>query len=281
MIRLGAVGFLNARPLAYGLDQDPRVSLRLDVPSECARLLHAGDIDVGLVPVIELLRGSVAYDVVPGLSIACDGPVASVALFTRRPIAAVRRLALDRSSRSSVGLVQVLCRHHFGIAPEFVDAAPDLGDMLEVADAALMIGDPAFDAPWQALGVVKIDLGESWKAMTGLPFVFAAWVARPGIVTPTLVDLLHAAHRDGQGAIPAIAAAEAGGDAGRAARLEAYLRQNIRYDLDERALRGLGRYLSHVIQDGLAPVRPDVVQTIEALRTPATTAAGQGLQRRP
>ena len=124
MIRIGAVGFLNARPLAYGLDRDARVSLRLDVPSECARLLHAGEIDLGLVPVIELLRGSTPYDVVPGLAIACHGDVNSVAVFTRVPMDRVRRLALDRSSRSSVGLVRVLCRHHFGIDPEFVEAEP-------------------------------------------------------------------------------------------------------------------------------------------------------------
>ena len=73
VIRIGAVGFLNARPLAYGLDRDPRVSLRLDLPSVCARLLHAGEIDLGLVPVIEMLRGPVTYDLVPGLAIACDG----------------------------------------------------------------------------------------------------------------------------------------------------------------------------------------------------------------
>jgi len=270
VIRIGAVGFLNARPLAHGLAREPRVSLRLDVPSECARLLHAGEIDLGLVPVIELLRGPVDYDIVPGLAIAGDGPVNSVALFTRVPMADVRRVALDVSSRSSVGLVRVLCRHHFGIAPAFVDAAPDLAAMLDVADAALLIGDPALDAPWQALGATKIDLGEAWKASTGLPFVFAAWVARPGVVTPAVVDLLHAARRAGQDAIPALAAEEAAGDAARAARLEQYLRQNIRYDLDDDALRGLVRYLALVMQDGLAPHRPDVLRAVDALRVPTT-----------
>ena len=211
VIRIGAVGFLNARPLAYGLDRDPGVSLRLDLPSVCARLLHAGEIDLGLVPVIEMLRGPVTYDIVPGLAIACEGAVNSVALFTRVPVAQVRRLALDVSSRSSVGLVRVLCRHHWGIEPEFVDAAPDLASMLDVADAALMIGDPALDAPWQSLGATKIDLGEAWQAFTGLPFVFAAWVARPGVVTPEVIDLLHAASRAGQAAIPAIAAGRGGG----------------------------------------------------------------------
>lgn len=273
MIRIGAVGFLNARPLVEGLDREPAVALRLDLPSECARLLHAGEIDLGLVPIVEMLRGPVAYELVPGLAIGCDGPVSSVALFTRRPIDQVRSIALDASSRSSAGLVRVLCRHHFGIAPAFVEAAPDLSSMLETADAALLIGDPALDAAWEELGAAKIDLGEAWKAATGLPFVFAAWVARPGVVTPEVVDVLHDARGRGQAAVPAIAEAEAAGDVARAARLERYLRRNIRYDLDDEALRGLRRYLSLVMADGLAPNRPDVLRVVDALRSP--TPAGR------
>ena len=264
MIHIGAVGFLNARPLAYGLDRDLRVSLRLDLPSVCAQLLHAGEIDVGLVPVIEMLRGPVTYDLVPGLAIACEGAVNSVALFTRVALPTIRRVALDVSSRSSVALVRVLCRHHWHIEPEFVDAEPDLSSMLDRADAALMIGDPALDAPWRSLGATKIDLGEAWHAFTGLPFVFAAWIARAGVVTPGLTELLHAAARAGQDAIPTLSQAEAAGDPARAHSLERYLRQNIRYDLDEPALRGLSRYFTLAMQDGLAPARPDVLEAVRA-----------------
>jgi chorismate dehydratase len=265
MTRIGAVGFLNARPLYEGLDREARIALRQDVPAECARLLHAGEIDLGLVPVIELLRGPVTYDIVPGLAIGCDGPVNSVALFSRTPVAEIRRIAMDVSSRSSVGLVRVLCRHHFGIAPELIDAPPDLAAMLEEADAALLIGDPALRARWEALQARKIDLGEAWKAFTGLPFVFAVWAARPGALTPDVVDLLHAARRAGEAAIPALAAAEARGDGAEAVRLERYLRRNIRYDLDEEALRGLTRYLTLVMEDGLAARRPDVLRAVDAL----------------
>ncbi len=278
MTRIGAVGFLNARPLYEGLDRDPGIALRYDVPAVCADLLHAGAIDVGLVPVIELLRGPVAYEIVPGLAIACDGPVNSVALFTRRPIGDVRRIALDVSSRSSVGLVRVLCRHHFRIDPEFVDAAPDLGAMLDAADAALLIGDPALRASADALGAVKIDLGEAWKAFTGLPFVFAVWAARPGALGAAGVARLHAARRAGDAAIPAIAAAEAGGDRAETARLAQYLRRNIRYDLDDEAVRGLARYLTLAMEDGLAPHRPDVLQVIEGL---VPQPAGDEPTRRP
>ena len=273
MISIGAVGFLNARPLYEGLAADPRVALRSDVPSECARLLHAGEIDLGLVPAIELLRGPVAYDIVPGLAIGCDGPVNSVALFTRGPVSQVRRVALDTSSRSSVGLLRMLARHHFGIEPEYVEAPPDLPGMLAVADAALLIGDPALRAPWRALGLEKHDLGAAWKAFTGLPFVFAVWAAWPGRADPAVVERLHVARRSGAAAVPMLEAAEAAAGGGDAAQLEQYLRRNIRYDLDEAALRGLAQYLTLTIDEGLAPARPDVLSAIDALRAPA--AAGR------
>ena len=274
MIRVGAVGFLNARPLYAGLGEAPDIALRADVPSECARLLHAGEIDLGLVPAIELLRGPVAYDIVPGLAIGCDGPVNSVALFTRVPVAQVQRIALDVSSRSSVGLLRVLCRHQFGIAPEFVDAPPDLTGMLDIADAGLLIGDPALRAPLSGLGAEKIDLGAAWKTLTGLPFVFAVWAVRPGVLTPRLVARLHEARQAGERAIAQLAAAEAAGDAVEAARLEQYLRRNIRYDLDEAAVRGLARYLGLVMQDGLAPERPDVLRAIDGLLPLGRARAG-------
>jgi hypothetical protein len=110
--RLGAVDYLNARPLVYGLELETDLfALRFDVPSKCAALLHEGSIDVGMIPSIEYLRGTAPYLVVPGPGIVSDGPVASVALFSRLPIARARTIALDTSSRTSSGLVRVLCRH--------------------------------------------------------------------------------------------------------------------------------------------------------------------------
>src|SRR5262245_31716506 len=106
-VRLGAVAYLNARPLVFGLDRSPRFSLRFDLPSRCAELLHEGAIDVGLIPSIEYLRApeETSYAIVPDLAIGSDGPVASVALYSKRPIADVRSIALDTSSRTSVALV--------------------------------------------------------------------------------------------------------------------------------------------------------------------------------
>ena len=141
-VRVGAVGYLNARPLVYGLEQSTRFQLRYDVPSECARLLHEHAIDIGLIPSIEYLRGG-PYCVVPDLAIASQGPVASVMLFTTKPIGDVRSIAMDTSSRTSVALARVLCARLFNIHPVVEGRSPDLQDMLTRCDAALIIGDSA------------------------------------------------------------------------------------------------------------------------------------------
>src|SRR5437763_9112266 len=116
MIRLGAVGYLNARPLVYQLDRSPNFSVRFYIPAKCAELLHAGDIDLGLIPSIEYLRGGPgAYRVAPGVAIASRGPVASVALYTRRDPRDVRSVAMDTSSRTSVALSTVLLKRAYGV----------------------------------------------------------------------------------------------------------------------------------------------------------------------
>ena len=124
-LRLGAVSYLNTKPLVYGLDAHPdQFDVRFDVPAKCAELLHEGEVDLGLIPAIEYLRGD--YAIVPGVSIASDGDVATVAVFTRSRSARCETLALDLSSRTSVALTRVLCAKHWGIAPKFMPAEPDL-----------------------------------------------------------------------------------------------------------------------------------------------------------
>ena len=205
-VRIGAVGYLNARPLTWALDRDPATwRVRYDVPSVCAALLHAGDVDLGLIPSIEYLH-STEYLVVPGVAIGSRGAVASVALYTRKPLEEIRHIALDTSSRTSVTLIQVLCHYHFHINPVFVSHGPDLQAMTSSCDAALLIGDPAFDADHEGLGLRKIDLGEMWTELTGLPFVYAAWTGRPGAVDGQVVQALQHARTQGVTATDVIAA---------------------------------------------------------------------------
>ena len=255
LLRLGAVGYLNARPLTWALDRAPaRWQVRYDVPSACAELLHQGEIDLGLVPSIEYLQ-SPDYRFVPGVGIGSRGPIASVALYTRAPIERVRRLALDTSSRTSVALVRVLCRHRFGIEPEFVHYGPDLAAMTSACDAGLLIGDPAFDADHVALGLDKIDLGQVWTEMTGLPFVYAAWTGRAGAANAADVAALQAAQAEGVAAREEIAAEYGRGDASRARRASAYLRDNVRYGLGPQEAAGLQRFLDYAADLGVGPRR--------------------------
>ncbi|HTL45049.1 MAG TPA: menaquinone biosynthesis protein [Vicinamibacterales bacterium] len=248
-VRLGAVDYLNARPLVYGLEmRSDLFTVRYDVPSKCAALLHEGSIDVGMIPSIEYLRGD-AYRIVPGAGIISEGPVASVALFTTVPVQQVRTIAADTSSRTSNALLHVLCMERFGIDPEFRPMHPDAATMLRSCDAALLIGDPALFLDYKALGAAKVDLGEQWTAMTGLPFVWAFWAGRPSALTREGVDALLAARDAGIAASDAIATAYCGAE--RAARGRAYLRDNIRYSLGEREEAGLRMYYELAGKHGL------------------------------
>ena len=254
-VRLGAVGYLNARPLTWALDRDPqRWQIRYDVPSVCAALLHGGDVDLGLVPLIEYLS-SADYRLVPGVGIGSRGPVASVALFTRKPVSAIGRIALDTSSRTSAALVRVLCRHRFQIAPEFIPHGPDLQQMLGEADAALLIGDPALDTDAAALGLSKIDLGEEWTRMTGLPFVYAAWCGRASAVDADGVRALQEAQAEGVSAIDAIAAEYGRDNPARTEQAAVYLRDNVRYGLGPDEAKGLQMFLDLAADLGVAPLK--------------------------
>jgi chorismate dehydratase len=240
LIRLGAVSYLNTRPLVYDLDRDHRFSVRFDVPAQCAALLHADEVDLGLIPSIEYVGHD--YRIVPGISIASDGPVASVAVFSKVRTKDIRSIALDTSSRTSQALLRVLCARRFEIDPRFVDRPPDLSQMLGQCDAALVIGDNALFSNHESLGVEKIDLGEEWLAMTGLPFVYAFWAGREGVLGADEILALQATRDRGLGATTAIAQEAYPEDPEKAARADRYLREDVKYALDERELEGLVRF---------------------------------------
>lgn len=264
-VRLGAVSYLNAKPLIAGLDSLPRFSLRVDVPSRCADLLHQDAIDVGLIPSIEYLRGarSGLYSIVPGVAIASDGVVASVALYTTRPLSDVRTIALDTSSRTSVALLQVLCHRVFRMTPSFQPAAPSLQEMLATADAALLIGDNALlldggevelrGRPGR-VAVEKIDMGLAWTGATGLPFVYAVWVGREGALNGEDVSALQRARDEGTRRSDAIAS-EHFRDAPEQIPLgKRYLRENIKYALGPREQQGLELFYRYAHEAGAAPL---------------------------
>ena len=244
VIRVSAVEYLNARPLVHGLDARPDLfECRFDVPSKCASLLHDKSVDLGLIPSIEYLRHA-DYRVVPDIAVTSTGPVASVALFTDRPATALRSIALDASSRTAVALLRILCAKWFDIEPTFVTLRPDLPAMLKRCDAALLIGDAALYQEHELNGLDKVDLGEEWTAMTGLPFVWAYWVGRKGVVDPAHLEALRAARERGMNCLDEIAErfAPSGDDGESLDVARTYLQENVGYVLDDQARAGLKKF---------------------------------------
>jgi chorismate dehydratase len=236
-LRLGAVAYLNATPLVHGLDADPRFELVRDVPSRVAERLHADELDLGMIPSIEYAAGG--YAIVPGVGIASQGAVRSVLLLQRRPLDQLRRVAVDSSSRTSVALLRILLAERLPRGLEYVTRAPDVPAMLEDADAALVIGDSAL---YHEGDEERLDLGEEWTRRTGLPFVWAFWAGRPGVLAHGDVDRLQEALRLGLLAIPAIAATYNGLGRARAPLNEAYLRGSIVFALGDEQLQGLREF---------------------------------------
>jgi chorismate dehydratase len=239
--RLGAVSYLNTRPLVYGLESNAGFDVRFDVPSKCAELLEARATDLGLIPSFEYAHHDI-YRIIPHLAIASRGAVESVAMFTTRPISEIRSIALDTSSRTSANLLRLLCAVWFEIEPTFTVVSPHLRAMLHEHDAALLIGDPALFADPIATGLQKVDLGQTWYEMTGLPFVWAFWAGRPDAADVSVSRSLRAARDAGLAHVEEIARREAPGDAERQALIVRYLTETIVYDLDGPFERGLRTY---------------------------------------
>ena len=249
--RIGAVRYLNTKPLVHGLTATG-IDVRFDLPSRLADQLAAGRLEVALVPVVELFRDP-QYRIVSDACIACRGPVMSVKLFFRTPPASVSSLAIDEGSRTSAALARILLAERHGVHPAIEPLPIDAGLGDTRADAVLMIGDRALDrgaAPGEARAFQVVwDLGDEWCRWTGLPFVFAVWVARPGFDARTVAPLLAAARDSGRANLAAIAAAEAAPHGLTVPQCLGYLRDNLHYDLGPREREAVSRFerLAHTM----------------------------------
>ena len=280
-LRVSIVEYLNAAPLVWSFTDGPlagKYDLSFTVPSQCAEELRRGDADLGIIPSIEYQRmdGVVAL---PGMAIASKREVRSLLVVAKKPIDRAKRIALDTSSRSTIGLVKILAREYWGITPEFVEAAPDPGEMLREADAALIIGDPALrlSLKMEALAgkspsgeqccqgdpeempvpgyetLFVYDVIHQWREMTGKPAVLAIWVGRREAVTPeVLADFMASKQFGLERAREISEAASIELDLPPRA-LERYLTENIHYDLDEENLSGLQLYFEKAAAAGLIP----------------------------
>lgn len=251
-MRIGAVEYLNTKPLIQDLAElAPQVELLLDVPSRLADRLQQGEIDVGLIPVVEYFRGS-GYRIVPDVAIACQGPVLSVTLFSKKPWKEIETLALDEGSRTSAALVQILARQKYGIAPAYRPFP--IGQAAEEAgtDAVLLIGDRAMRADWPGYPI-SYDLGQEWWDWTGLPFVFAFWAVREGVHLGEVQNALVESKRRGLARIADIARQQAKLLHLDPAYCRRYLSHIIRFDLGPREKEGLRLFQKRAQEQGLIP----------------------------
>ena len=284
-LRVSAIHFLNPAPLMWSFEHEPdrarfaqRYALSSDTPAECAAKLASGAADIGLVPV-SALAFTPQLAVIPGCAIASKDRVRSIILVVRVPdaedwdpedLGSVGRVALDSSSRTSATYTRILFAHFWQIEPAFVEHAPDLEAMLRVADAALLIGDPALfaledrGAREHRTGerLLYLDLAHEWHKLTGTVWVSAVWAMRPEAVSASQVqpaqivaDFQHS-RDEGLRHLDALADEWSTRIAIPRATIRTYLTENIWYVLDEACLAGLDLFYRYGFECGALPQIP-------------------------
>jgi chorismate dehydratase len=262
-LRISAISYLNTAPLMWDLLQPgttPDFEISYTIPSLCAAALRNGSADIGIIPAI-------AYTsipdlvIIPDVAIAAKGPVRSILLVSKQPLEQIKTVATDSSSLSSVGLAHVLFEHWFGGGREFRSMPPDLPSMLQVCDAALIIGDPALKIDRSQFHV--LDLAEEWRRLSGKPFVFAFWAVRGAALDELRSGLdLASIFQDSRdhGLEPSNLQKICREWAGRLGLSEAdvhsYLTQSIHYFLDRECQEGMQLFFRLAEHYGIIPSAP-------------------------
>ena len=263
-MRLGRIPWINCYPVYGAIDRGmvkTRAELVTGTASDLNDLMAAGELDLSVVSAVEYARNAAAYHLLPDLAISCDGPVHSVRLFSRRAVTELggATVLLSASSRTSVLLLELLCRHRWNVAPRFATVRAEATDLPALAqfphDAVLVIGDAARVLASRGMYPHQVDLGEEWKNWTGLPFVFAVWAARrraePGPVREAHTRLIES--RDwGLGHLDLLAD-QAWATTGIDRQVCRDYLGDLDYRFSYRHLAGLTDFFRRLAQDGLVP----------------------------
>ena len=254
-LRVGSVSFLNAKPLIYGLETAPGVELSLEVPSKLLDGMRRGRYDVALLPVIDYQRMDGLRLLTSG-GIGCDGPTLTVRIFSPVPIEQIRTLACDTDSHTSVALARVVLAERYGVHPEFVPLTARREGQAAAGVAKLLIGDKvvAQEPPRERMPH-QLDLGEAWKQMTGLPFVFAAWMAREGVDLGDLPALLARAKADGLAHVDQIISRDAGPLGWPVDVAKRYLTQHLKFDVGPNQIHAIEQFYALAARYGITPER--------------------------
>jgi chorismate dehydratase len=263
-MRLGRIAYLNCAPVYGAIDRSIvpiSAELVTGTPAELNDLLVAGELDVSVISAVEYTRHAKDLLLLPELAISCDGPVRSVALFSKRPVGQLdgRTVLISASSRTSVALLELLCKDVWRITPKFAEARAEAQDLEALAglphEAVLVIGDAALALVARGTYPHRYDLGEEWKRWTGLPFVFAVWAARrsadPGAVRRSHGNLL-ASRAWGLAHLDLLAAAAARSCNVPRAMCFEYL-SGLDYALTYKHLAGLTDFFRRLAAHGIVP----------------------------
>lgn len=246
-IRLGIINYLNVKPLLHGILHSPVINdieIVETFPAKLAQMLVADEVDAGIVPVA-IIPQLKQHHIITDYCIGCDGPVATVCLFSEVPIDRVQKVLLDYQSRTSVMLARILLKRYWKIEPEFEDAkGEEYRHRITGTTAGLVIGDRAFEQRRQSTYIY--DLGEAWKDYTGLGFVFAAWIANKELPA-NFIEAFNIANALGLNNVEKIVRDLSF----NLFDLNQYYKYNINYLLDERKKAGLEEFLFQLKQVSL------------------------------
>lgn len=239
-IRVGIVNYLNTKPLIYGLEREPirsEIDLVGAYPARLAQMLKEGEVDLGLIPVAAITQLP-EYHVIGNYCIGAEGEIASVCLFSEVPMNEIREVYLDYQSRSSVALLKWLMRESWGIHPTIISATDEsYRDKIKGTTAGLVIGDRALEQ--RKVSTFIYDLGTEWRAITGLPFVFAAWISTKPL-PEDFISRFDAANQMGLAHIDDIVAA----NPYPLYDLRKYYTLHLSYVLDEKKRAGMKHFLN-------------------------------------
>jgi chorismate dehydratase len=261
-VRISSVAFFNATPLTFGLDVDPDVRLRHAVPSALLTHLQDDAADVALLPVIDYQRLPDAQIIAAG-AIGCDGPTLTVRLFAGQPIGQTSVLAADGDSHTSVVLAQIVLRYRYNVRPRLVPltGAPDNATRLLIGDKVIT------DAPNLSC---QLDLGQAWKDLTGLPFVFAIWTTRHAERMDTIAEKLTVARERGIEQIEALVEHQAVPRGWPADVARKYLTQYLKFDVGPRQIEAIGTFHAMAAELGLVPSPPQPLRFASGKRRRST-----------
>lgn len=251
--QIGCVSYLNSKPLIEAILDRPDCQVHLAVPSALLAMIETKALSAALTPVVDYQSSGCELMLVPAGGICCDGPTLTVRIYSRKPAAQIRELHADTDSHTSIILAQIILRELYGVTPAIISMPSGNSSAISGANSAmLLIGDKVVNAaPNQWEFPHQLDLGEEWKRLTGLPFVFAMWMMRADDLDDQLARILAEARRAGRGLTRELVAKYAAATRWPPVLAEKYFTEYLKYEITPEQRKGLELFFQYALQLGL------------------------------